>query len=455
MFIKKIFLFSLFSMTLVGCGVYRSYERPAEIQMELSPQTNDQKEYTVNMVNLSWQEFFKDNQLQLIIKKGLDHNADLQIARLRIESAVASFRKSKMEYLPSVSLNPQGNITHGNKQTSQTYDLGVNLSWELDIFGKITNEKRLAESTVEERRAYEQAVKSQLIATIAQSYYTLVEMDMQLIIQKKTLRNWEKSISVTETLARNGLCDDTAVLQAQANKLSLESSVSQLTQQISEAENSLCLLLGVPDFMVERGTDIDLSIDDNLSAGIPLQELSNRPDIRQAESILKQSFYSVNIARSAFYPTLNLSGSLGWTNKVGGAVLNPGTWVLNAIGSITQPLFAKGANSTNLKIAKNNQKEALINFQQAILKAGNEVNDALTKYQSTRKQCTLMLNRIDILNQTVSKTELLMRRSNHTYLEVLTAQQSLLDAEMNRVSLQYEQAKVGIELYRALGGGCD
>lgn len=242
-------------------------------------------------------------------------------------------------------------------------------------------------------------------------------------------------------------------MQAKANVMQLEASQLAIRKSISETENALSAILAMPSHTIERGKLSEAEFSDSLSIGVPLQLLSNRPDVRQAEMGLAQAFYATNVARAAFYPSITLSGTVGWTNNGGGIVTNPGQWLLNAIGSLTQPLFNRGANIANLKIANTRQEEAKLLFRQSLLDAGKEVNDALTAWQTAKSQIEINDRQVETLREAVRKTELLMRYSDTTYLEVLTAQQSLLDAEMSLLQSRFDRIQSIIALYHALGGG--
>ena len=278
-------------------------------------------------------------------------------------------------------------------------------------------------------------------------------LDRQLAINCRTLVTWEKSVKVLEALKQSGKSNDAAVLQARANRMALESSVLSLRQNIHETENALSALLAMPVQAIERGTLDGQRFPEELSVGVPLQLLANRPDVRLAEYNLAQAFYATNAARAAFYPSLTLSGTLGWTNNGGGAILNPGKWLLGAIGTMVQPLFNKGINRANLKIAKAQQEEATLLFRQSLLDAGKEVNDALTGWQTARQRVEIDNNQIALLQEAVRKNEILMRHSPMTYLEVLTAQQSLLAAELTEAQDRFDEIQSVILLYHALGGG--
>jgi multidrug efflux system outer membrane protein len=448
---KKLIISSLAACLLAGCGIYKPYSRP-EVETD-GLYREIPTEDTVTIASLSWRELFTDEHLQTLIEKGLEQNTDLHIARLRVEEAEAVLKNARLSYLPSVSLSPEGGINRYDGVTAKTYNLGASASWEIDIFGKVTNAKRGAWAALNGSWAYQQAVQTQLVATIANSYYMLLMLDRQLAINNSTLVTWEKSIKVLEALKQSGKSNDAAVLQARANRMALESSILSLRQNIHETENALSTLLAMPAQAIERGTLDRQRFPEELSVGMPLQLLANRPDVKQAENTLAQAFYATNAARAAFYPSITLSGTLGWTNNGGGAILNPGKWLLGAIGTMTQPLFNKGINLANLKIAKAQQEEATLLFRQSLLDAGKEVNDALTGWQTARQRVKIDNNQIALLQEAVRKTEILMRHSPTTYLEVLTAQQSLLAAELTEAQDRFDEIQSVILLYHALGGG--
>lgn len=438
-------------LCLSGCGVYKPYSRP---EVETDGLYRDiPTEDTTTIASLSWRELFTDSHLQTLIETGLEQNTDLWIARLRMETAEAVLMNARLSYLPSVSLNPEGGISRLNGETSKTYNLGASASWEAGIFGKVINAQRSAKAALEGSRAYVQAVRTQLVATIAGSYYTLLMLDRQLAINERTRDTWEKTVKTLEALKRAGAANDAAMLQAQADRMTLEGAVLSLQKSIHETENALSALLALPPQSIARGTLEEQFFPDKLSVGVPLQLLADRPDVRQAEYALAQAFYATNAARAAFYPAIRLSGSLGWTNNGGDAILNPGKWLLGAVGSLTQPLFNKGTNIANLKVAKARQEEALLQFRQSLLDAGKEVNDALTAWQTARMRIDYDKRQITALQEAVHKTELLMRFSSANYLEVLTAQQKLLDAELAHVQDKFDEIQGIIHLYHAAGGG--
>lgn len=452
---KKIVIAILFAFPLSGCHIYRAYERPESVVVSDSlyrePVAGAD---TVSLASLSWKELFTDPQLQMLIETGLANNTDLGIARLKVKEAEAQLMTSRLSYLPSLSFTPQGTLTSvDGSKPSKTYNLAVAADWEIDLFGKLLNSKRGAQAALEQSEAYRQAVQTQLVATIANSYYTLLMLDRQLDITRRTADTWSESVRTMKALKRAGQTTEMAVAQTEAGKLSVDASVLSLERQINETENSLSTLLGMSPQEIGRSTLEKQEFPDSLSTGVPLQLLSRRPDVRQCEAQLAVAYYATNSARSAFYPGITLSGSAGWTNAAGAAITNPGQWLLSAVGSLVQPLFNRGKNIANLKIAKAQQEEALLTFRQSLLNAGAEVNDALVQWQTARQRILLDEQQTASLRSALRSSELLMQHSSQNYLEVLTARQSLLQAELNVAADRFDEIQGVINLYHALGGG--
>lgn len=450
---KKAFIIIVIAASMSSCGIYTNYQRPESIMPDnlyRDIETHD----TTSLANLSWRELFTDPKLQILIEQGLESNTDLQIAYLKVTEMEATLSASRQTYLPSVSLMAQGglNSRDGDKPT-KTFSVAALADWELDVFGKLRNAKEGAKASVESSKAYHRAVQTRLIATIADSYYTLLMLDKQLSVSNETLYNWTENIRVMNALKAAGRTNESAIAQAEANKLAVESAVLTLQRQIKEVENSLSVLLGVVPQPIDRTSLDEQNFPSALSTGVPLQLLSNRPDIQQAEYTLAQFFYATNEARAAFYPSISLSGSAGWTNNAGGIILNPEQLLLNAIGSLVQPIFNRGTSKAKLKIAQAQQEEALLAFRQSLLNAGAEVNNALSQWQTARQQLELNNRQINSLHTAVRSTRLMMQHSNTNYLEVLTAQQTLLDAELAATEYRFDEIQGVISLYHSLGGG--
>ena len=450
---KKIYIGLLLLTGLTGCQ-YRTYERPEMTQTDSLYQRLAVSGDTASIADLSWQELFTDPLLQQLIETGIAHNTDLSIARLRVKKAEALLTASKLAYLPSVSLTPQGTIRKvEGESATKSYNLAASADWEIDIFGRITNAKREAKAVLEQSEAYRQAVQTQLVATIANSYYSLLMLDKQYEISRSTAELWAENLRVMKALKEAGQTTEMAVAQIEASKLAVDASLLSLQQQITEMENSISSLLGDVPRQIERSTLDAQSFPDTLLVGVPLQLLQRRPDVRQSEAALAAAFYVTNQAYAAFYPSITLSGSAGWTNAAGALITNPGEWLLSAVGSLVQPLFNRGQNVANLKVAKAQQEEALLTFRQSLLDAGTEVNSALLQWQTARQRLKLDEQQIASLESAVRSSELLMLHSSQNYLEVLTARQTLLDAELSAVTDRLDEIQGVINLYHALGGG--
>lgn len=444
----------LISFLLPGCSIYNRYSRPdLDFNTDILYREHAVNTDTSTIASISWRELFNDMFLQTLIATGLERNTDLSIAHLQIEEAQAVLMNTRLSYLPSVNLDPQAGISNYNSGTKKTYNIGVTATWEADIFGKVTNLKRGATAVLEQNRAYAQAVQTQLVATIAENYYTLLLLDEQTIISEQTLANWDETITTLEALVQAGKANDVAVHQARASRTALNASLLSIRKSIIEVENCLCGLLKEPSHAIERKTLSDQHFSHELDTGIPLQLLANRPDVRQAEAALTEAFYATNSARIAFYPSLTLSGSHGWTNNGGGSILNPGKWLSSAIASLTAPIFNRGTNIANMEIAKARQKGAKLRFEQSLLNAGNEVNNALIAWQTADGRIKFDQKQIRDLEAATEKTLLLVHYTSANYLEVLTAQQSLLNARLTLAQDQIGKIQARISLYHALGGG--
>lgn len=438
-----------------SCSTYKRYNRPEEISTNNLFGDDVAVTDTFTVASIPWHEFFTDSKLRTLIDTALVNNSDLRIASLRVEQAEATLSAARMAYLPGISLNPQGGISsYAGDKAVKTYSLGLSVDWEIDITGRITNEKRGAYANLQQQKNYRQAISTQLVATVANSYYNLLALDQQLSISQQSLEAWDEIIRTLEVRKTVGEGHQASVAQAKASRLEVENTILSLSQQIKTQENSLCSLLGWTPRKIDRSDMKSQKFPDDITLGVPLQLLENRPDIRQAEYALQSAFYSTNVARSAFYPSLTLGGTVGWTNNSGAAIINPGNWLLNAIGSLVQPLFNRGRNIANLKITKAQQEEALIAFQQKLLDAGTEVNDALSQWQNAKQRLNVSAHQIEALEDAVKSTRLLMTYSDSgSYLEVLTAQQSLLSAQLTEAQETFEKIQGIIKLYHALGGG--
>lgn len=391
---------------------------------------------------MDWHELFTDPHLQALIGQGLQNNTDYQSAQLRVEEAEATLLSAKLAFLPSFALAPQGTVSSfDSRKATQTYSLPVTASWELDIFGRMRNAKKQSKALYAQSQDYRQAVRTQLIAGIANTYYTLLMLDQQLAISRQTEETWRETVASTRALMNAGMANESAVSQMEATYYQVQTSVLDLEEQINQVENSLALLLAETPRHYERGVLAEQQFSVGFSIGIPVQMLSCRPDVRSAERTLEAAFYGTNAARSAFYPSITLGGSAGWTNSAGSMIVNPGKFLASAVGSLTQPLFARGQIIAQYRIARAQQEEASLAFQQTLLNAGSEVNDALTAWQTSLSKSELLDKQVASLQTAARSTSLLMEHGNTTYLEVLTARQTLLNAQLAQTANRFLKYK--------------
>ena len=441
----KSLILTITILSLHSCGLYKKYEREQMWFVDSLYRRMEITGDTLSAATVAWDHMFTDPILQEWIQLGLDYNTDLNVARHRVQEAEAALLSARWALLPGATFTAQGGAP-GN------FSARADASWQADIFGSLRNSKRKAQAAVEQSKAYQQAVQTQLVATIANSYYTLVTLDEKLAISKRTMQTWDENIRTLEALKRAGKTNEAAVLQAKANRLNVEASVLTLEKEILAMENSFCALVSIVPMPIERSSLKDLEFPEKLSVGVPAELLSRRPDVRQAEMALAQTFYNVNSVKAAFYPNLTLSGAIGWTIS-GGTAIDPSSMITNFIGSLAQPIFGRGANKARLQAAQAQREAAAWQFRQSLLDAGVEVNNAVTQWQTAQKRVELDKRQILNLQASVWNTQLLMKHGNANYLEVLTAQKNLLQAELSEVSDRFDEIQAVINLYQALGGG--
>lgn len=455
---KRIIL-SITILALLGsCALHREYTRPTNLPTEglLPTQTLRQTNDSLNFASIAWQNFFTDPHLRTLIEEVLKHNIDFKIAQERVKQAEANFRAARLAHLPSLSLSPSMSYTSTEGQQGIiNYQAPTLLaSWQVDVFGSIRNAKRRQKVMLESSEAYRQAVQSQLIATVARSYYTLVLLDEQLRTTEATEQLWGENVRAMRALFHAGVGNDAAVSMSEANYAQVRSSVLNIREQIREAEQSLNLLLSRPTGAIPRQGFSGWQSPSFIQIGTPLHLISARPDLRVAEANLRAATYAVSEARAAFYPQITLSGNAGWISQGSKIVTQPMDFVMKAVTSITQPLFQQGRLKAGYKVAQSKREEAELAFVRSILTAGVEVNAHLAKVQLYQAQAKLLAERTQALERSVKATKMLMESASSTYLEVLTAQEAFLGAQLQEISNRYNEIASTIALYQALGGGC-
>ena len=448
---KNILVVVSLSLLLTGCGLYKKYEQNVKIPASVTGVADTESYEPL----LSWREFFTDPLLQQLIEQVLRNNTDLNSARIAVEQSEASLKAAKLAYLPSLSFAPQGTIASFDySKASKTYSLPLQMSWDVETFGSITNKKRASNAVLMQTQCYEESVRSNLVSSVAQQYSMLQVLDRQLEILIQTDSLWGASLETQKSLWENGKAYSTAVNQMESSWLNVKTQIVDTRRNIQSVENALCRLLAVSPQHIKRSKWGNYELPQMFSKGISAKMLEKRPDIRMANHIMEEAFYNTQVARAAFLPTVTLSGIIGWTNS-GGAVINPGSLLLNAMGQLTQPIFARGKLKANLKISQLTEEDMQKKYVQTIVNAGNQVNEALADCQSTAEKHQYYHRQVEVLHKAYTGTHELMDNGKASYLEVLTAQESLLSAQLSEAMNMYSAAQAVIALYVALGGGTE
>jgi NodT family efflux transporter outer membrane factor (OMF) lipoprotein len=466
---KIIILIFAASLMLTGCGLHNKYVPKLMPYNDVFGATEDilAASGDSSLAQISWREFFTDPLLQQLIERVLASNTDLNSARLAVEMSKASLEAAKQAYFPSVYFVPSGTLSSFDfGAVSKTYNIPLQVNVDLDAFGSITNKKRAAKAVLLQSQVYEEAVRANLISAVAQQYYMLQLLDRQLEILTATDSLWTASLETEKTLWENGKIYSTAVNQMEASCLNVKTQIVDTRRSIRDVENAISSLLAETPQHIERSKWGSAALPEHpdystgqrmfdtkfIQIGIPATMLEMRPDIRLANFAMEEAFYNTQAARSAFYPSISLQGVMGWTNSGGGKVENPGKILWNAVASLTQPIYAQGKLKANYKIAKLKEEDLQRQYVQTVIDAGNQVNEALADCQAAREKHGYYHRQIEVLHQAYQGTHELMDNGKSNYLEVLTAQETLLNAQLSEALNMYSGAQAVIALYIALGG---
>lgn len=445
---------------LSSCNIYKKYRTPDD-----TPIMSDYKQALEQQVdssafgNLRWQEVFTDPILASLIEQALANNTNMRNAKLNVDIAHAQLKGAKLAYFPSVALAPSGQgakfFTNPSSSMSWSYNIPLAVSWEIDVFGKLLNSKRGAQASYEMSEAYAQATRSQIIAGVANCYYAIAMLQAQLEVSRSTAALWQESVQTMKDLKEAGRLNEVAVVQSEAQYYGILSSITDIEVSLHEMNNTLSLLLNVMPQRWSIPASASLNVPAIARESIPMRELASRPDVAAAEQNLAVAYYATNSARAAFYPGLNITANGGFTNLLGSAVMNPGKFFVNLVGSLTVPLFSRGSNIARLEAAKAQQQQAMNNFEYTLLSASAEVSDALTLYEKSVEKRAALDVQASKLSNAVDYTQELLKLGTYgtTYLDVLTAQQGLLQAQISAITAQNAQNRALINLYQALGGG--
>ncbi len=459
---KKVFtyliIFLLSAIIISSCKVIQTYQ-PLAISTDRLYRDSVSTD-TTSIGNLHWNEVFTDPALQNLIAEGIAKNLNLQIAYTRQQQAEAYYAQSRAAFYPAVNANAQVTESKlsavqgfGIRNSATQYQLGLSSVWEANIWGRLSSSRRASLASLLQTSAAARAVQTGMVASIASYYYSLLALDRQLAITQQTVQNWDTTVTTMRALKEAAVVTGAAVVQSEASRYAAEVTIPDLKQNIREIENALSILLGRPAGSISRSNIDDQAPVGLLQTGVPAQLLSNRPDVQEAEYNFRFSFEQTNIARTYFYPSLNITGSGGLSSLSLTNYFNAGSVFASIAAGLTQPIFNGRANRTRLEAARAQQQEALLSFQNTLLTAGQEVSDAMSLYQTAMDKMTVRTNQLNALEKSVEYSRELLRYGSANYIEVIQARQSLLGAELSRVNDHLQQLQAIVNLYRALGGG--
>ena len=454
--IARIGLLTAVGVTMLSsCHIYKKFDMPQDTAMTKEyVQAKESAPDSTAYGNLNWQSVFTDPLLQDYINRALTNNVNLENARLNVDVARANLLGAKLSYLPAVAINATGagaSYAGSGFSGSWNYTIPMAISWEIDVFGKILNNKRSASAAVRMQEDYLQAAHSQIITGVATCYYTIATLNAQLALSKETAEIWAKNVEIMKDYKEAGRVNQAAVVQSQAQYWSILASITDLETALTQANNSMSLLLNEAPATWEIPATARMEVPQILRDGIAMRELAMRPDVRAAEEGLATAYYATNSARAAFYPGITITSNGGFTNLLGSFIKNPGDWFIQLAGSLTAPLFSRGQNIARLKGAKAQQQQAMNNFEHTLLSAAAEVNNYCVALDKTASKTAYLTEQVKNLEEAVEATNLLLAYDGKTtYLEVLTAQSSLLNAQISLLSTELAREQALINLYRRL-----
>lgn len=460
---KKYLILAMAALLMSSCSLFKKYERPADITTDNL--FGGAETGADGLAALQWREIFTDPTLQQLIEHTLQNNVNIKKAELSIKEMEEGLRCAKLAYIPNLAFAPSGTISGGHGWhdgeshsiiTNKTYSLPISASWQIGQPGYLLNNKRKAHVQLETTRIARQAAQTSLVAGVATLYYTLAMLDEQLVLAEQTRDNWLQMLDKSKKLYEAGQNNAAGLASTEANIYSMEANIVDIKHSIHELQNTVASLCGETPHHITRSALSSWHTPAQVETGVPALLLSRRPDVRIAEQNLAAQFYEVNVARSQFYPSLTLTGSASWSNMLGQSILNPGAIIGSGVASLAQPLFTNGRLTAQLRVQKLEYEKATMDFQQALIDAGVEVNTAMAKVKSADAKKTIYANQVAALKRAVDATEkLMLNSSQYNYLNVLTAQTSLLGCQMSEIANQMECIQATIELYQALGGGAE
>lgn len=446
-------------LLMASCQVTKKYEAakvPASSNYR-SIKISD----TISIASVPWKSFFADTVLQDLIAEGISNNLDLKIAYQRIVSSRTGLWRSKQAFIPELNGTagikqsklsfPQG---FGLVKDATQFDIGLQMNWEADIWGRLGSAKKSAYAELMATQEAQRAIQTQLVADIASNYISLLALDSQLELLQKTVQNRKEDVETMEALNASNIVNGAAVVQSKANHAAAKVAIPEVKKQIFETENAICALLNREQGNVERGSLANFSLPESLQTGVPSALLQNRPDVKQAEQLLRSAFQQTNVARTSFYPSLRITGGSGFSTFDFKNLFSASSLFANIAGGLTQPILARGENKARLKIMESEQQIALYNFQKVMVVAAKEVSNAMFTIQTAQEKQTERTSQVRFLEQSVEFTKELLRYNSSTnYTDVLTSENNLLNAQSGNIEDKVQKLQGIILLYKALGGG--
>lgn len=480
--ILSIVVGAILLLTIEACKVSSNNYKVDDIPLPKSYRTADSNSVTVDsggLSKLTWRQFFTDTFLTKLIDTALIKNFDMRDALKNLEIANQNFKQAKAQFYPSVQANtpsfvrdyrspnaPDGPKTmyYGDKEppknfyvSGQEIRTGLQASWEPDIWGRIRGQKNIALNNYLATTEANKLIQTQIISDVAQGYYTLIALDEQLKVARLNSNLSDSTLRIVRLLRQAGEETSLAIEQTQALKLVAQALIPDLEQQIALQENEIRLLTGnLPDTIYRDTMLVDSFFSASLQIVYPIDVVHNRPDVRQAEINLIKSNDSLGVAQTYRYPKVTIGGQLGWTTVLAKNWFDiPGSLFGNIIGGVTTPIFNNRRIKTNIEVAKLNRDRAEINFQKTVYSSMQEISNSIIQIQKLAQRIAIARQQVDNATLAVKHAFLLFKSGYEetNYLEVITAQQSLLNSQMSLVSLNVDYVNARIKLYRALGGG--
>lgn len=465
-FTLHILLVVVVAAGFVSCRNYKSLAEVPQTDLKTVVREHNQTNSdTLVLDSIPWKAYFVDEKLQTLIAEGIENSYNMKVALSRIQQADAALYLSRSALLPSLSATAR--ISHTRRSTgaagtdvfgyaSNINSLGLVASWEADLWGKLSSQSKAKYANYLNTLEYKKLIQTNLVASVAKAYYSLMAYDEQLRTTKENLILLTKSVETMQALKNAGLQTAAAVEQSKALLYNTQLSVYDLESKIRQQENAISVLIGRAPGAIERNAMSSMLVPATMNSGVSLLSLANRPDVKQAELSLQSAYALTDAARASFYPSFSISSlSVGLAAGGFASFFKPENLAAEIIGGLTQPIFMKGQLKANLRITQAQQEEALMAFTNSLLVAGQEVSDILYTYKALVNKNEWREKQVESLTKSVDYTQDLLRAGEATYTEVLNAQKDLLSAQLSKTNDKLDQLIQSVNLYKALGGGIE